>query len=296
MLKEIDRLVLGTAGLGGIWREVDAEESIMTILDALKQGIMAIDTAPAYGDAEPLIGTALDQWSGKRPLISTKVGRKKGYQVDQAHYDYTADGMKRSVENSLKMLNITIIDILFLHDPAAIPPADIEQVLKQMEFFVHQGYAKRIGLGGNAPEWFERYFKSGLFDVIMEYNRLNACCIDALDTTIPFCNTNNSAYYAASPLNMGLLGCNFSEFITAPPNWLDLKNIEQAQSVNSIADKYNISLQELAHRFLLTIPSRFKIVIGAADRNQLTDTLHAMKLGKLPSVIYNDILQTLNQQ
>ncbi|NQX53086.1 aldo/keto reductase [Pedobacter panaciterrae] len=295
-MKEINKLVLGTAGLGGIWREIDVQESILTILDALKYRIAAIDTAPAYGDAEELVGKALNQWTGKRPLISTKVGRLKGYRVDEAHYDYTVDGMKRSVENSLKSLNIPIIDILFLHDPAAIPPSDIEQVLKQMEFFMHQGYAKRIGLGGNAPEWFEPYFKSNQFDVIMEYNRLNACCIDALNSAIPFCRENSRKYYAASPLNMGLLGSSFSEFTTSPPNWLGVKNIEQAKRVNSIADKYNLSLQELAHRFLLTIPAEFKIVIGAADRMQLRDTLDAMKLGELPTEIYDEILLTLNRQ
>jgi aryl-alcohol dehydrogenase-like predicted oxidoreductase len=296
MLKERDKIVLGTAGLGGIWREVDALESIATILSALKQGISAIDTAPAYGDAEQLIGTALDQWSGKRPLISTKVGRLKGYKVDEAHYDYTSDGMKRSVENSLKTLNIPVIDVLFLHDPAAVSPSDIEAVLKQMEFFKQHGYAKKIGVGGNTPEWFKPYLKTKLFDVIMEFNRLNACCIDALDTSIPLCAENQQEYYAASPLNMGLLGCNFFEFTNSPPNWLDLNSIAQAKRVNSIADKYNMSLQVLAHRFLLTIPAQFKIVIGAGDRKQLTDTLSAIKLGKLPLVIYNDILQTLNQQ
>jgi len=295
MLTEINKMVLGTAGLGGIWREIDPEESIMTVLSALKQGVKAIDTAPAYGDAEELIGAALKQWTGKRPLISTKVGRLKGYKVDEAHYDYTCDGMKRSVEHSLKTLNIPIIDVLFLHDPSAIPQSDVERILKQMEFFRQQGYAKKIGLGGNAPKWFEPYLKTNLFNVIMEYNRLNACCVDALDTTIPVCKENGREYYAASPLNMGLLGCNFSEFSNSPPNWLDLKSIEQAKRLNSIAYEFNISLQALAHRFLLNIPAQFKIVIGAADRMQLTGTLDAMKLGELAPVIYNEILQTLNE-
>lgn len=296
MLKEINKLVLGTAGLGGIWKEVDAEESIMTVFSALKQGITAIDTAPAYGDAEQLVGAALGQWSGKRPLISTKVGRLKGYKADEAHYDYTPDGMKRSVENSLKTLNIPIVDILFLHDPAEIPQSDMEGVLKQMEFFKQNDYAKKIGLGGNAPEWFEPYFKTGLFDVIMEYNKLNACSIDALDTTIPVCKENDKEYYAASPLNMGLLGCNFSEFTNSPPNWLDLKSIEQAKRMNNIAYKHNFSLQVLAHRFLLTIPAQFKIVIGPADRKQLTDTFNAMQLGPISPVIYNEMLLTLNEK
>ncbi|WP_449439677.1 aldo/keto reductase [Pedobacter steynii] len=113
MVGEKDKLILGTAGLGGIWGKIDAKESIATILSALEQGITAIDTAPAYGDAEELIGTALSLWSGQKPLISTKVGRLKGYRVDDAKYDYTVEGMKKSMENSLKTLNVPIVDVLF---------------------------------------------------------------------------------------------------------------------------------------------------------------------------------------
>ncbi|MGY0036414.1 aldo/keto reductase [Pedobacter sp. NJ-S-72] len=54
-----DNLVLGTAGLGGVWGKVDAYESISTIVHAIEQGILAIDTAPAYGDAEFFLGEAL---------------------------------------------------------------------------------------------------------------------------------------------------------------------------------------------------------------------------------------------
>lgn len=295
MLNEMDKLVLGTAGLGGIWRTVSAQESVSAILNALSEGVTAIDTAPAYGDAEQFVGEALSKWDGKKPLISTKVGRNKGYKVDEAHYDYTFDGMKKSVEHSLKTLNIPAIDVLFLHDPDAITEKDIEQVLKQLEYFKQHGYTKKIGLGGNAPEWLKPYLATNVFDVIMEFNRLNACCIDALDTTIPICTENNKTYYAASPLNLGLLGCNFLEFTTSPPNWLDLENIEQAKKINSIAEKYHISLPMLAHRFLLSIPSDFKIVIGAADKEQLTDTLTGIKMGELPPEIYKEILLTLNK-
>ena len=294
MVGEKDKLILGTAGLGGIWGKIDAKESIATILSALEQGITAIDTAPAYGDAEELIGTALSLWSGQKPLISTKVGRLKGYRVDDAKYDYTVEGMKKSMENSLKTLNVPIVDVLFLHDPTAIPQSDIESVLKQMDLFKQEGYVKKIGLGGNAPEWFKSYLKGDLFDVLMEYNKLNACSIEALDTTMHFCTEYNKEYYAASPLNMGLLGSSFSKFTTFPPNWMAIESITQAKRIDSIAKEYNISLPELAHRFLLTIPSRFKIVIGAADRKQLTDTLSAIKHGKLHPTIYTEILKTLN--
>jgi len=295
-LKETDRLILGTAGLGGIWGKIDPEESVLTVLTALQHGIPAIDTAPAYGDAEQIVGLALSQWAGEKPEISTKVGRMKGHKADEANYDYTLEGMKRSVENSLKTLNISSIDLLFLHDPAAITLSETGRVLRQMQLFKQHGYAKKIGLGGNAPEWFGPYIKAGQFDVVMEYNRLNACCINALDTAIPICEENDMEYYAASPLNMGLLGCNFSSFTEFPPDWMDPKSITQAKKINLIALKYNMPLQVLAHRFLLTIPSGFKIVIGASDRSQLEDTLRTMKAGALPPAIYNEIIQILNHQ
>lgn len=288
-----NNLVLGTAGLGGVWGKVDTNAAVETVLLALEQGISGIDTAPAYGDAEGVVGAALNQWTGKKPLISTKVGRLKSHRADEAYYDYSSDGMKSSIDNSLKTLGLTVVDLLFLHDPSAIPQTEIAGVLQQMQDFKRQGYTNRIGLGGNAPEWMVPYLQDNGFDVMMEYNRLNACCVDALHTSIPFYVNDGKEYYAASPLNMGLLGCNFSRFTTAPPNWLDLKNVERAVKVKLIADKYNMSLQMLAHRFLLNIPYPIKVVIGASNQQQLTDTLLAFKGGSLPTVIYREVLHTL---
>ena len=57
------RLVLGTAGLGGAWSPIDPAESVATILRALESGITRLDTAPAYAQAEVLVGEALRQWN-----------------------------------------------------------------------------------------------------------------------------------------------------------------------------------------------------------------------------------------
>jgi aryl-alcohol dehydrogenase-like predicted oxidoreductase len=292
----IDNVILGTAALGGIWGKIRPEESAVTIFSALEQGIQAIDTAPAYGDAEDILGQVLRLWEGKRPQISTKVGRKKCYAVDDGDYDFSPEGMLRSVENSLETLGIPTIDILFLHDPDAIIQSDIEAVLKQLEYFKHEGYAKKIGLGGNPPQWLEPYLQSDLFEVIMGFNQLNACNIEALDTIIPFCAQNNKTYYAASPLNMGLLGAKFSEFTTSPPYWLDLDSVAQAKKINTIAEKYRMPLHELAHRFLFTIEGEFKVVMGATDKKQLTDTIKAIEKGRLSPEVYAEVLKMLNQR
>jgi aryl-alcohol dehydrogenase-like predicted oxidoreductase len=292
-LKDKERCVLGTAGLGGVLGKVDPTESVNTILTALEAGIQAIDTAPAYADAETYVGEALRLWPGEKPQISTKAGRLKGVELDKGSYDYSYEGMLRSVENSLKTLGISQLHILFLHDPEAIDPAEIGSVIESLQTFKAKGLTKKIGIGGNPPQWLLPYLKPEIVDVLMEFNKLNACYAVALEENLPFCIQNNIEYFTASPLNMGLLGSNYENFTTNRPNWLDVKFVEAAIRTKKIADKYGMPLHTLAHRFLLTIPQQFQIVIGASNRQQLKDTLHDFDEGALPDNIFSDLMNNL---
>ncbi|WET67282.1 aldo/keto reductase [Sphingobacterium sp.] len=290
----IDKIIVGTAGLGGVWGAVESEESIQAIHEALSCGIGALDTAPAYGDAEYLVGQALSQWNGTKPAISTKVGRLKSYVATEAQYDYTTIGMQRSVEESLKTLGLAQVDVLFLHEPAVLTADIAGRVVSDMRGFKEQGLAKKIGVGGNPPSWFMPYLIEGQFDVLMEYNTLNACNIEALYSSIPVCEQKGMEYYAASPLNMGLLGRKYKDFSLVVPQWLDVLTVEQARRIQTIAERYNVSLDVLALRFLLNIDASFKMVIGAANQRELHSSLSAINQGILPIDIYNEILQTFN--
>ena len=290
----LSRCVLGTAGLGGVWGKIDREESIKAILMALKDGITCIDSAPAYGDAESFVGVALNQWEGQKPQISTKVGRLKSYDASEGLYDYSNDGMEKSVESSLKTLGILCIDILFLHDPAAIPEKNAARILEKLVQFKKGGYTKKIGLGGNSPDWFKKYITGDVFDVVMEYNRLNACCTDAFYSSLPDCKSKGIDFYVASPLHMGLMGNRFEEYTSLPPEWLKKSNIERAEQVNRIADKYQMSLSSVAHRYLLSIPENFKIVIGPKDPRQLQQTVFDLRQGPLPKKIFEEIKKLKN--
>lgn len=290
-----DRCILGTAGLGGVWGRIDPEESIKAILVALENGITAIDTAPAYGDAEVLAGKAFRRWKGSLPRVSTKVGRLKSYSATEGYYDYSASGMEKSVLNSLQVLNLPVLDVLLLHDPSAIPPADAEMVIERMLSFKDKGYARRIGLGGNSPDWFKKYISAEVFDVLMEYNRLDACCVEALDTTLTFCQSQGMRFWAASPLRMGLLGNCYDAFAESPPPWVSAANLACAGRLRKIAAQYHIALPVLAHRFLLSLPYSFDMVIGAASLPQLLDTLAAIKEGPLPDKLFKEMISNIDQ-
>jgi aryl-alcohol dehydrogenase-like predicted oxidoreductase len=277
-----DRIVLGTAGLGGVWSPVNPGESVQTILAALESGITAIDTAPAYGDAESYVGEALRQWEGPRPRISTKVGRGKGFGVSEGYYDYSEAGMLRSIEQSLQTLGLEKLDILFLHDPKHMDEGIVARVVETMQSFKEKGYASQIGLGGNPPAFFDHYIRSGVFDVLMEFNKLNACNLTALNEYLPYCNLHQIRYYAASPLYMGLLGESFGEFTTHPPAWIDSETIASARKLNSLSQACGIPMDAMAHRFLLSLPYEFDIVIGASNNCQLQQTINAFRQGPLP--------------
>ena len=292
----LDQCILGTAGLGGVWGKVDRQESVDTLLTALEAGITAIDTAPAYGDAELYIGEALRLWPGEKPQISTKAGRLKCYAADEGLYDYSHAGMQRSVEQSLETLGVSKLDVLFLHDPDAINPAEVGRVIESLQTFKTKGYTRKIGVGGNPPLWLLPYLKPQIFEVLMEFNKLNACSIAALEENLPFCISNQTKYFAASPLNMGLLGSNYEAFTTNRPAWLDEKYVDAAIIVKDIADRHSMALHTLAHRFLLSIPQAFSIVIGASNREQLKDTLSDFDDGPLPGTLFLEIIDSINKR
>lgn len=105
-------LVLGTAGLGGVWGDIDWQESIDTILYALENGVERLDTAPAYRDAEAIVGEALQQWSGPRPLVSTKVGKLRADAADGRTNNYKVTTMQRSVAESQEKLSTDPIGLI----------------------------------------------------------------------------------------------------------------------------------------------------------------------------------------
>jgi D-threo-aldose 1-dehydrogenase len=264
-------------------------ESVLSVLQALESGIPAIDTSPSYGDAEAFVGRALREWRGTRPLVSTKVGRLKSYVVDNGFYDYSEAGMQKSVENSLETLGMSTLDLLFLHEPAAIPPEAAERVVGQLLEFKRKGYARQLGVGGNPPEWFKPFLRKEYFDVVMETGRLTAIRIDALNDSIPFYKSKEILTYLASPLYMGLLGKGFDTFRAEPPAWLDNESLQRAIRLRQLPAGRSFPLSTLSHRFILSFREEFRLVIGPSNASELAATLADIAAGPLPRALFEEI-------
>lgn len=287
--QSLDGLVLGSAGLAGIWGPVDQAESVDTLLLALQEGVTALDTAPAYSNAEELVGLALRQWRGKMPAVSTKVGKLRSDRPDENVYDFSPEAIRRSVYNSLELLNIDTISVLFLHDPTGVNRSEIDSVLTTLDQLRREGVVQALGIGGNFPASFQEFIREGIFQVFMGYNRMNAVCREALSDEFPFLKARHIKIWQASPLYMGLLGRQFDFFLREAPEWIPEQYIRRAEKLRAYAAEEPLSLAETALRYLRSTAEIDKLVIGASSRTELQHSLRSWRKGSLPPALFDKI-------
>jgi D-threo-aldose 1-dehydrogenase len=147
MLSSIPRLGLGCAPLANLYSDVPERQAIDLIHTALEQGANFFDTAPLYGAgmSETRLGIALQGVPRARFVMATKVGRL--VQPDGTmRFDWSRDGVRRCLDESLRRLKLDRVEILHLHDP----DHDVEQALA--EALVPQTHAPRpVGRRRRAP-------------------------------------------------------------------------------------------------------------------------------------------------
>ncbi|MCG2462242.1 aldo/keto reductase [Flavobacteriaceae bacterium F89] len=290
----MNRVTLGTAGLGGTWRAVDLQQSVDTILYALDQGITHFDMAPAYMDAELVVGRALKQWKGENLFLSTKIGKRRGRADQKGLNDYKIDSIKSSLNTSLERLERDYVDLLFLHEPDQIPRELIHSVIDTLLSFKKQGRVKKLGLGGKPSKLLTPFIEQGNFDVVMDFNGYNLVEHQALKADFPFYKKHNLEIYEGSPLMMGLLGRRLETYTKHPPSWLPLKTIRQASNLQELASEYDMMLATMAHRYLLYSNNIDRMVIGPAVFSQMEATLNDIKEGPLEKGLLEKIHKIVN--
>lgn len=276
------RLALGLATLGGAWHPVDEGESLATVLQALERGVRVFDAAPAYGTAELLMGRALRQWRGERPIVSTKVGRLPGQSAHVDSYDFSPAGLRDSVRRSCDNLGLARLDLVFLHEPQMLPIEQRAGVVETLQSLRAEGLINRLGLAGGHGAGWNGLVETGAFDVVMLFRRIDACILDGLTEDLPRLRRAGVAIYQASPLHMGLLGARREELTRVRPEWVWAPQIARAQQLQELAATHGMALSSLAHRFAFNLAELDRVVIGAGNRVQLDAALADFAAGPLP--------------
>ncbi|WP_109830992.1 aldo/keto reductase [Reichenbachiella versicolor] len=285
------RLVYGTSGLGGVWGKVDAGESVEALLYAFENGISVLDTAPSYANSEIYVGQALKQWKGEKPFVSTKIGRLKGKDAFEIKLDYSEEGMKNSLDNSLETLGLESIDLLFLHEPQLVPSDQIERAIDTLKEFKAAGLVKRLGVGGNPNATFMPYVKKENFDVVSGFLKMDACNLSAFEGQVQQFQEEGIAYYAASALHFSLLGNRYEQYLKdgVDGEWITESDLANATKVKAIADRLDMPLATLAQRYLFSIKEADRVVMGARNLEQIQSTISDWKLGKLDEETFEEV-------
>lgn len=226
----LSTLAFGGAPVGNLYSAVDEAGARHAILHAWEGGIRHIDTAPYYGFglSETRIGEALAGVPREGYTLSTKVGRVieeaaghrgqgDGFAVDgrAARFDYSRDGVRRSLEASLRRLRVEYIDILFLHDIGALTHGDrhprvlaqaLDEALPEMARMRDEGLVGAIGIGVNEEAVCLEVMPRFPLDTIMLAGRYTLFEQAAGKAVMARALANGVSVLVAGPYNSGLLG------------------------------------------------------------------------------------------
>jgi D-threo-aldose 1-dehydrogenase len=264
------RLGLGCAPLGGLYAPVSEEDARATIDAAWDAGIRFFDVAPLYGEglSEQRLGAALADRPRDEYVLSTKVGRL--IRDGQAVFDFSRDGVLRSLEESLERLRSDRVDVLLVHDPEDHMEQALREALPAVRELREQGVVGAIGAGMNFPEPLERIARESVDCVLMagRYTLLDRSGLGLLDA----CAALGVDVIAAGVFNSGILagGTTFN-YALAPPELL-----ARAAAVFEECERRGVSATAAALRFPLTHPAVKRVLAGARSPAELRADVEAV--------------------
>ncbi|CEK16389.1 aldo/keto reductase [Chthonomonas calidirosea] len=265
----------GASPLGGEFGPIDEEEGVRTVHAALDSGINYFDVAPYYGRtrAESVLGRALRTIPRESYILATKVGR-----YDRDQFDFSADRVARSVEESLQRLGVETVDVIQCHDiEFGSLNQIIEETLPSLERLRQQGKVRFIGITGYPLHIFRYVLPRARVDTVLSYCRYTLCNTD-LENLLPWFQQQKLGVVNASPLAMGLLTD------AGPPPWHPAPAALKMAAARAAAfcHEQGKDLSELALQFALANPAIHVTLVGMADRKTLEKNLRCV--GVMPDL------------
>lgn len=284
---ELGGLSLGCAQLGNLYREVSDGDAGATVDGAWAVGVRYFDTAPHYGLglSERRLGAALAERPRNAYVVSTKVGRAldrvdvvagqddDGFAVPATHrrrWDFSRDGIRRSLSESLDRLGLDRIDIVYLHDPDDHWDEVLATGYPALAELRAEGAVSAIGAGMNQSRMLGDLVRHTDVDVLMLAGRYTLLEQDSLDDLLPLCEERGVGIVAAGVFNSGLLaqrqptaGGRY-DYGDAPP-----EIVERARAIATACERHGTTLPAAAIAFPLAHPAVVSVCLGARSAQQV---------------------------
>ena len=279
-------------GMGGA-PLVSTEESnaIETLQTAYNEGIRYFDTAPYYGTgiSEIYFGKFLSSVKRNSFVISTKVGRL--IENQEIRFDYTREGILRSLDESLKRLNLDHIDIALIHDPDDHYRQALNESFPTLSDLKSQGIIKAIGCGMNQWQMLLEFANNADFDCFLLAGRYTLLDHSAMYSLMPKCLEKNISIILGGPYNSGILASDFKSESTYFYEPSPTKVTEKARLIKKVCDKYEVPLKAASLQFGLNHPSVVSTIPGPSNPNELKENLKMVNI-----TINNDLWKELKDK
>ncbi|WP_374315386.1 aldo/keto reductase [Microbacterium sp.] len=304
---ELTELGLGAAQLGNLYRVTTDDEVVQTVDSAWEGGIRYFDTAPHYGVglSERRLGAQLRRRPRDEYVVSTKVGRLLVPSPATAHerdpqgfdvpadptraWDFSRDGILRSVEASLERTGLDRFDILYLHDPDEhFDQASTDGIGALIELR-EQGVVRAVGAGMNHAAPLAELIRRADVDVVMCAGRFTLLDHSAAEALLPLALERGVGIVAAGVYNSGLLSTARPpadatyDYAPAPAAL-----IERAHAIADVCERHGVTLPQAAVAYVLRHPAVVSVVLGARGRSQVEQNL-ARAQQPVPDALWHEL-------
>ncbi|KAJ2617215.1 hypothetical protein H4S08_000430 [Coemansia sp. RSA 1365] len=284
--QKLSKIGLGCGVFSGAYGPISHKDIVGVIRTAFSNGVNMVDTSPYYNNSEIKLGEALLELKAEFPRstyrISTKIGR---YGYHKSDFDYSAERVVSSIEESMRRLHTDYLDSVLCHDVEFVDMTQIIEVTLPKLFELKQnGIVRQVGISGYpldvllriAQKQYERGYP---IDICLSYCNFNLHC-QRLPEYIPLLRAAGvKTIIAASPLSMGLLQQD------EPPDWHPA-NSELKKAVLKckalirlfMSSKNNdISLEKIAESFAFSLNNVDLHLVGAKSSAEMTCALETYK-------------------
>ena len=312
---QFTELGFGTAPVGGLYRPVSGDEAHATMTRAWDAGVRYFDTAPLYGlgQSETRLNRALAGRSGF--IVSSKVGRLlrpsragevrdgigKWFDVPNRKeiFDYSYDGVMRSVEFSLERTGLDRIDLIYAHDLDIFTHGSAEAMQDRLDEFMASGYKALValrdqgvirGFGAGINEWQPAQWlvERGDFDIFLLAGRYTLLEQEALDSFLPLCLARSVGIVIGGPYNSGVLATGarpgaFYNYNPAP-DWV----LAKVAKIEAVCAAHKVRLVDAAFQFPLLHPAVVSIIPGGQGVAEVDANVRAAS-AVIPAALWADL-------
>lgn len=305
---EVTELSFGAAAIGNLFHAVDPGQAALAVDAAWDEGIRHFDTAPHYGLglSERRLGAALRSRPRASYTLSTKVGRildplpaggtpaadglDDGFAVPVTHrrrWDFSADGVRKSIEGSLSRLGLDRVDVVYLHDPDDHAEAAFGEAYPALERLRGEGVVGAIGAGMNQTALLTRFLRDTDVDVVLCAGRHTLLDGSALDELLPEARARGRSVVVGGVFNSGLLadprpGAPY-DYATAPAEL-----VERALRMKAVTEAHGVPLRSAALHHSLTHPAVATVLVGTRSPAEVRDAAALLRTSP-PPALWDDL-------